>query len=401
MLFANKNDDKNEVQVKFNSIKLVSFFTLFLLPFHAYSNQSYGSMTLTLIGTVDLAKNPDPNTPQYVRGILTGKTLINSHEPIYDECDNNLGEWSQVESLVGITGNEFYCYRGIDIFKQVPNSNSKYGLPLTDDKGNINIYVTPTLKYEVRANGSYLNSSYSGTFFSRNNNGLISNYSSMNACFYPQNQETSAGGHKSIEVYNNDRYPVYVTEKLSPGYLSYKGAPIYIVTQGYSSGANANLRVNVRANLKIVRVCQISSVSNNNISVVMNRENEVIQESSLTYSCTGDGHPVFISAVVTEGKVNDSEPTKLVLNKQNGSANDPAPWVLGKPFVNGASPSLSCKDAGSQDLLNFNNQELQLPVIAKYNQMENLGIKWAICSDDTVQPGKYRGKAVVTVYTKV
>ncbi|MDY3696276.1 MAG: hypothetical protein SO066_16540 [Proteus mirabilis] len=387
--------------MKFNSIKFVSFLALFLLPFHSYSNKSYGTMTLTLIGVVDLAKNPDPNTPQYVRGILTGNTLISYHEPIYDEYNNNLGEWSETESLVGITGNEFYCYQGMNIFQQVPKSNSKYGLPLTDDKGNINIYVTPTLKYEVRANGSYLNSSYSGTFFSRNNNGLISNYSSMNSCFYPQDQETSAGGHKSIEVYNNDRYPVYVTEKLSPGLLSYKGAPIYVVTQGYSSEANASLRINVRANLKIVRICQISSVSNNNISVVMNRENEVIQESSLTYSCTGDGHPVFVSAVVTEGKVNDSEPTKLVLNKQNGRVTDPAPWVLGKPFVNGASPALSCKDAGSQDLLKFNNQELQLPVIAKYNQMENLGIKWAICSDDTVQPGQYRGKAVVTLYTKV
>lgn len=74
---------------------------------------------------------------------------------------------------------------------------------------------------------------------------------------------------------------------------------------------------------------------------------------------------------------------------------------MGKTFLNGISPALTCQDTNSDGLIKFNGQEIALPLKATSDQLYHLGIKWAICSDDTVPAGNYRGKTVISIYTRM
>lgn len=113
---------------------------------------------------------------------------------------------------------------------------------------------------------------------------------------------------------------------------------------------------------------------------------------------------IFFSYFVNcgPGRPDPDDPSKLLLANDKGTFADNPPWVIGKPYLNGASPALSCSDAGKAGLMKFNNQEIELPsLIAKAGQIYNLGIKWAICSKNDVPAGNYKGKAVINIYTRL
>lgn len=355
-----------------------------------------GSMTLTLIGVVDLTKNPDPNTPQYVQGILTGSTSM-TVRPAYGEWAGGNSGWGPLAALVGLGSDDRFCYEGRDIFKDIPgNKQSQKGIVLNDIKDPTNmIYMTPTLNYQVTS--SALPKDYYGTFFAGNPNGM-SRYSDV--CLYPDDA-VEPGRGKVITVTNSSRYPIYVSKTLKPGIISYNGKPLYVVTQGRDIEASGSLQLNVVADLRVIRVCQVSNVTNNVIDVAIPRSNEIIRESNITFSCTGDGNPINISAIAVTGHPDPAEPSKLILDKVGGGTVKNPPWVLGKPFVNGISPDLSCQNVDSSKLLKFNNTDLELPLNAKPNNIENIGIKWAICAKDDTTPGQYTGKTYVTIYTKI
>lgn len=51
--------------------------------------------------------------------------------------------------------------------------------------------------------------------------------------------------------------------------------------------------------------------------------------------------------------------------------------------------------------MKFNNDDIEVGKNSTSNQTEKLNIKWAVCSNNNVIPGKYRARVEVAVYTKV
>lgn len=387
--------------MKIKHTLLISCFTTLLLhSTQSMSGQSYGTLTLGILGVVDLAKNPDPGVAHNLKGILRGANQI-YHSPVYAVSLPGADYiWGSGYSFVGISGSDGACSGGSSVFSRIPNT-SLTGIKLSHSSNDpsLDAFVIPQLLFNTTATGGGIyGEKYSGAFFS-NVDGLSKiSY----ACYYPPNTVARTGGSKTINITNNTSYPVYLSGGVQPGVYNYRGAPLYITTQGIDYEADAYIRLNITTDLKVVRVCQISNVVNKDISVVMNRNNEVFKESSLSFTCTGDNQQVYMAGVATEGYPDTTNPAKLMLNNiSDSSYRGDVPWVMGKPFMNGISPALSCNEGDSPELIKFNNAEIALPQIAKIGETYNLGIKWAICSKDSVSAGKYRGKALVTIYTKV
>lgn len=383
-----------------HTLLIFSLTALSLFSTQVMSADNRGTLTLALLGVVDLAKNPDPSVPHSLKGIITGTTRF-SKSPVYS---NSLGgantTWGSGFAYIGLSANYGACSSSSDVFSSIPKTNlTGVRLSHSSNDPSLDAFVIPQMLFTIEANGGGLyGTKFSGAFLSSvtdlSRNGV--------SCYYPSGTVVRNGGTKTINIYNNTTYPVYLSGGVQAGIYTYKGAPLYITTQGNVPDADAYVRVNITTDLKVIRVCQISNVVNKDISVVMNRNNEMFKESSLSFTCTGDNQQVYMSGIATEGYPDATNPAKLMLNNiSSSSSSGDVPWVMGKPFMNGISPALSCNEPNSPELIKFNNEEIVLPKIAKLGEMYNLGIKWAICSKDSVSAGKYRGKALVTIYTKV
>lgn len=390
---------------KLNVAYYLGLALLLIAPSITYAEDDdyYGEMYLNLVGVIDLAKNPDPSVPHNVKGYLTGITGF-THRPVYSDYGGGWETWSNSAALIGFSGREDSCSSSFTVFKRIPNT-SEIGLELTNSKNtNLKAYVIPRLRFTADVNGGGLIKKYTGTFFESHKKLTSWGY---HACFAPVGEDITNGGYKSIYVGNNNNYPVYILNSAESGVYRYSGAPLYLISNGADSAADAYIRVRVTSDLKVIRFCQMSNVVNANINVVMNRSNEIIKESSLNFTCSGaeqDNEQVYLSAMVSEGTLDPSNHSILKLENLDANADKRAevPWVIGRFALNSnASPALTCKDSKSNDLLKFDNTEVKLPLISKVGEVHRLAIKWAICSSDNVPAGNYRGKAVITVYTKI
>lgn len=383
-----------------HTLLISSLTALSLFSTQVMGSSDRGTLKLYLLGVVDLAKNPDPSVAHNVKGIITGTTSF-WQSPVYS---NNLAgadsTWGNGYAYIGLSAHYGACSSSSSVFSSIPKTNlTGVRLSHSSNDPSLDAYVIPQMLFTIEATGGGLyGTKFSGPFLS-NITGLSRNGAS---CYYPSGTVVRNGGTKTINIYNNTTYPVYLSGGVNAGIYTYKGAPLYITTQGSSSEADAYVSVNITTDLKVIRVCQISNVVNKDISVVMNRNNEMFKESSLSFTCTGDNQQVYMAGIATEGYPDATNPAKLMLNNiSSSSSSGDVPWVMGKPFMNGISPALSCNEGNSPELIKFNNAEIALPQIAKIGETYNLGIKWAICSKDSVSAGKYRGKALVTIYTKV
>lgn len=318
--------------------------------------------------------------------------------------DTKTNTWLSVITLTGLSGSNSSCSGGKTIFVTIPGTNKK-GLELVNSTNPaVKAYVIPALQYNTIMGASNTEGwVMSGFFFSPPtiSNGAAAS-DSLYTCFYPSGKSVPSTWYKQILIYDKVQYPIYFSRPVASGALKYTGAPLYITTEGLADAARGYLKVNVSTNVNIMSTCQISNVINNNIDVNMSITNEVITESSLTFNCTGDGqYPVYLSARVTEGNADSTNPTHLLLKNMASPSATKRPWVMGKTFLNGISPALTCQDTNSDGLIKFNGQEIALPLKATSDQLYHLGIKWAICSDDTVPAGNYRGKTVISIYTRM
>lgn len=371
-----------------------------LLPVTAINAKDFGTMDLSITGEVDLAKTPDPTTPHMLEGTLSG---ANTTELLDNAFSSSNSTWMNPFSVVGLSGSSTSCTSGSNIFESIPATNKK-GVMLTNTlKPNIKTYVIPKLKYvAVLGKNQEEGWSVTGLFFDKPNGVGAVSLNSSNTCISPGTRSIPSTWTKTIIIYPTIKYPVYFPRPVSSGMLSYTGKPLYITTEGLVKGAIGYWRINLTVNVNIKSTCQISNVSNNNININMGYTNEAITESSLTFNCTGDGqYPVYLSARVTEGNADSAEPTRLLLKNTSSSSGSKRPWVMGKTFIGDASPALTCKDTNTDGLIKFNGQETPLSINAVSGQLYRLGIKWAICSDDTVPAGNYRGKTVISIYTKM
>lgn len=360
---------------------------------------NFGTMNLTLNGEVDLAKTPNPATAHYLEGTLTGTTSMTLTTAYNTKNDT----WLSIFTLTGLSGNNSSCSGGRNIFGAIPGTNKK-GLELVNSTNPaVKAYVIPTLQYTTIIGKDHSEGwTMSGLFFSPPTGSGAASSDNSYTCFYPSGKSVPPTWSKQMMIYDKVQYPIYFSRPVASGALKYTGAPLYITTEGAIEAARGYLKVNVSTNVNIMSTCQISNVTNNNIDVNMSLTNEVITESSLTFNCTGDGqYPVYLSARVTEGTADSTNPTRLLLKNIASSSVTKRPWVMGKTFLNGISPALTCQDTNSDGLIKFNGQETALPLKATSDQLYHLGIKWAICSDDTVPAGNYRGKTVISIYTRM
>ncbi|WP_413483008.1 hypothetical protein [Morganella psychrotolerans] len=360
---------------------------------------NFGTMNLTLNGEVDLAKTPNPATAHYLEGTLTGTTSMTLTTAYNTKNDT----WLSIFTLTGLSGNNSSCSGGRNIFGVIPGTNKK-GLELVNSTNPaVKAYVIPALQYTTIIGKDHSEGwTMSGLFFSPPTGSGAASSDNSYTCFYPSGKSVPSTWHKQMMIYDKVQYPIYFSRPVASGALRYTGAPLYITTEGAVGAARGYLKVNVSTNVNIMSTCQISNVTNNNIDVNMSLTNEVITESSLTFNCTGDGqYPVYLSARVTEGTADSTNPTRLLLKNTASPLVTKRPWVMGKTFLNGISPALTCQDTNSDGLIKFNGQETALPLKATSDQLYHLGIKWAICSDDTVPAGNYRGKTVISIYTRM
>lgn len=371
-----------------------------LSPTVATSATNFGTMALKLSGTIDLAKSPNAATPVYLPGTLTGT----SYMTLPTAFNTTTTLWLNVVSVVGISSSNSSCLSGGDVFKRIPGTNIN-GLTLTTAANpDAKVFVIPAFDYTAIVNSDMSNGwATGGTFFTPPRANGAASIDGLNACIYPGNLTVSSEWQKQVGITNASSYAVYIPRPVAPGLVHYTGTPLYITSEGIVEAARGYLRVNITADINIMATCQISNIVGNSIDATMGFSNEVIKESSLTFSCTGGTgqQQVYLSARVTEGTADTANPKRLLLRNTASSSVTNRPWVIGKTFIDGASPALTCNDTDADDLIKFNNQEMALPLKADLNHLYQLGIKWAICSNDTVPAGNYRGKTVVSIYTKM
>lgn len=382
----------------FYSIALAG--VLFSVPGQAAFTR-YPPTTINLSGTVDIVKNPSATVPHYVPGTMTGTTTMRG-TPIY--ADGAQSGWYPGEpwpyagsAIVSVTYNSVGC--DSRSFTNVPGTSIETLMLENTSDRNQKIYFGPAIGYHITFSAWWFDDSpsYSGILGTK----VPGMYAESDYCFVPNGLIVHGGGTKYLTLIPQATYPVYVPKAVTAGRYTYNGAAMYIRFGGlsYSSGSLAPLYIN--SDIKVIRVCQISNVVNSNFDVVMGKDNQVLKESSFSFTCTGDRQQMYISAIATEGQADSADPAKLLLNPVSEGSTTDRPWVIGKAYVNTSGPVLTCKDTGSAGLIPFNNSDLQLPLKAKADETYNTTIKWAICANDKTKPGSYRGKTQVSVFTKL
>ncbi|SUC25542.1 Uncharacterised protein [Providencia rustigianii] len=210
---------------------------------------------------------------------------------------------------------------------------------------------------------------------------------------------------KFITFNTSSRFELYTNFQLVPGRFRLQKR-VSVITQGprvSPNGANSSERIEFITNIRVVRICKIKNVTQSTFDIVMGRSNQETRESRFQYTCTADNKPIYITAISREGRVDTSNPRKLWFNKVDGTEinNAKAPWLLALPYKDGDDSTLLCSNDTNTKLLKFNNEDQEIGKNSVANQQESLNIKWAICANNNVDPGKYRARVEVAVYTKI
>ncbi|MFW0929249.1 MAG: hypothetical protein WBO26_10845 [Providencia rettgeri] len=386
-------------------LKGIPLLLSILMPNIAQSGITLPPISLVLQGLIDLDEPKGVNQPYLVEGRLTGGTTI-TRSPIYASYAQQT--WTKDYSLLSISTSSTRCAGNIG--ERIVNTN-RYGFPLVHSRDSgLKAWIIPSIRYHIAltgagagSGGKHLKTSYSGKLFTTEHDGLVDleSWYNQNTCLIPGTDiATTGGGTKVINLYADGKFELYTNKTISPGRLSYTGNKLYIVTHGNSTDVDATAPLNFVTDLNIVRICKISQVVNDNINVTIGRDNQVIEESSFQYTCTGENKDLAMSAVVKEGTLK-SDPTKLFFDTLEGKPASSPPWLMGMPYREGDDSTFSCKDENKKGMINFNNQPVDFSFKSISNIAQTMRIKWAICSNDNVTPGKYRARVELAVYTKV
>lgn len=387
--------------MKMRNLMMASLTSVLMTSsFNVLAGTDRGPMTLKLTGVIDM--NINPTQVQHINGTLTGKTSFTA-SPVY--ADSPKSPWNSAYALISLSQSQTKC-DGTFVSK-IPGQTDKYGLKLTHSSNpNTAVYVTPQFNFNVNISykGSNLKSAYSGQFF-HDSTDLVDVISpSMKVCFVPSNYASltvASGGSKAVSVTVPNLFPIYIDNNLTPGKLEYKGTSFYVGSFGGDYSGDNYAQVNVIADVTVKRSCAVTGVSNQQINENMTFTNEVIKDSVFTLSCGGTGNPVNMSAVIKEGSLDPSNVNKLVLAPINGTVSNKKPWVIGLPYKQTSTPNLKCADENNNNLLKFNNTDIELSgTNMGNNQPDIFGIKWALCKPEGTKAGEYRGKVDVNIFVR-
>lgn len=362
-----------------------------------------GTATLKLHGVVDLTSSD--RIAQEVQGTLIGDTVLNV-EPIYDNSNRNY--WLEITPLLGISNSQSQC--DLSGFARVPYMiASVYGAPLVNNEGGVNAYVVPQLDYDLIISNfsNRLEPAYHGTFFTRDNSPKLNHIPKpgvTGACFYPSDSYVSVpkGGNKNLTLSVSRPQLLYVDSNLPSGKMQYSNkVPLYFMTSGNINAARSAIRLNIDADITILRYCEVSNVTNNQIKHAFLDEMQSLHKSSLTIICNGSKQDsVRMVAKAKDTDFDASNPKKLLLKPVDIAVkSDALPWVIGSIYEAGKSVSLSCNDSTNSQLMSFNGEEVDLGV--KNTQKAMLfDISWALCRTPEVPSGEYQGKADLEFFIK-
>ncbi|WP_368872186.1 hypothetical protein [Proteus terrae] len=387
--------------MKMRNLMMASLTSVLMTSsFNVLAGTDRGAMTLSLTGVIDM--NISPTQVQYINGTLIGNSSFPG-SPVYDNSSNS--SWDTKYAIISLSQSKTRC--DSTFVSKIPGQTNKYGLKLTHSNNTSTaVYVTPQFNFNVSLSNfsSNYQSAYSGQFFQVNSSLVDKESSSINVCFVPHNYATTTvpgGGSKVVSVTTPSSFPVYIDANLTPGKLTYKGTPFYVGSFGRSASGDFFSQVNVIADVTVKRSCAVTGVSNQQINENMTFTNEVIKDSVFTLSCGGTGNPVNMSAVIKEGSLDPSNVNKLVLAPINGTVSNKKPWVIGLPYKQTSIPNLKCADENNNNLLKFNNTDIELSgTNMGNNQPDIFGIKWALCKPDGTKAGEYRGKVDVNIFVR-
>ena len=385
--------------MKIRTLMIMPLISLLATPiFNTMAGTSKGSMTLTLTGEIDM--NINPAQAQQVNASLSGTTNFTG-TPIYSTDASS--SWADYYAIISLSQSQTRCNG--NFVEKIPNQNA-YGLLLTHSSNtNTKVYVTPKFNFNVvlsSFSSSYANN-YAGSFFQSNSGVKDTQTPNQYVCFVPSNTSLAvpAGGTKNITITTPSTLPLYIDENLTPGKLSYQGTVFYVGSFGKQAAGDFYTRVSVTADILVKRSCTVTGLTNQQINENMTETNEVIRDSQFTLSCGGLGNPVNMSAVIKEGTIDSTNPNKLVLAPINGTVSDKKPWVMGLPYIQTATPNLTCADENNNKLLKFNGAIVQMEgTNMGNNKPDQFGIKWALCKPDNTKAGEYRGKVDVNIFVR-
>ncbi|ELX8379862.1 hypothetical protein AB7Y49_12090 [Providencia vermicola] len=380
------------------------------------SGQVHAEMNIILDGLLDLDIPKAPSDPYLVEARLTGRTYL-STQGTY----GNHGFWDQEWALVGLTSSGTYCQKENSGFVvSIPGTNKKgfaldFYLPDGTKPSGAEAWIIPTINYNVSILGSdeefnsqwrNLERNYTGTFF-RPTPGLVDTYTRANICMYPSRayQQAYDTTRKYITFNISEKFELYTNFPMRPGRFQLQKV-VYVRTDGprlTPHGAKDSERLQFETNIRVVRICKIKNVTQSTFDIVMGRNNQETRESRFQYTCTADNKPIYITAIPREGRVDSNNPRKLWFNKVDGTEldNSKSPWLLALPYKDGDDSTLLCSNETNTKLMKFNNSDQAVGQNSVSNKDESLNIKWAICANDNVDPGKYRARVEVAVYTKI
>ncbi|MEX9870057.1 hypothetical protein AB7W75_11370, partial [Providencia huaxiensis] len=301
-------------------------------------------------------------------------------------------------------GSKFNCQYGVIFTLPVTHA-----APLVNQEGGINAYVIPQLDYDLVISqfGNRLEPAYHGTFFTADNSDKLSNIplpGVSDACLYPRDsfKQVPKGGHKSLTLSVSRPQLLYVDSDLPSGKMQYSNqTPLYFITSGHSTAARSAIRLNIDADITILRYCEVSNVTNSQIKHSFLDEMQSLHKSSLTVTCNGSKQDsIRMIAKAKDTDYDASNPKKLLLKPVDTTTkSDALPWVIGRIYEAGKSVTLSCNDSTHSQLMSFNGEEVDLGV--KNTQKSMLfDISWALCRTPEVESGEYQGKADLEFFIK-
>lgn len=362
-----------------------------------------GSMDLHLSGIIDMTVAT--REEHEVKGVLSGNTSF-TRNAIYSV--NKASSWSSTIPFVGISNTQNGCNSNGFVTRPDGAGLSRV-IPLTNTSGLLGqAYVLPKLRYEIITdrNDKVIKPYYQGVFFESPGNDLssIASYAT-NSCFMPAKAylDIEKGGTKTIKISSPNMHTVYVDKNFAPGAYSYiSSLPLYVTSGGWTAEAIGTLRLNISADLTVLRYCEVSNITNARIEHAFINEMESIHNSSLTVQCNGSRQDTLrVVALAKETTYDAQEPTKLLLQPvAQDTKSKVFPWVLGHIYKVGNSSTLSCKDVGNEKLIHFDGREMDLGINVEPNKPMLVNIKWALCRTPEVEPGSYRGKTELSFFVK-
>ncbi|EQB4332876.1 hypothetical protein ACYJ2D_002940 [Providencia stuartii] len=395
---------------------------------HAEGPMQAGQMIVQLYGMIDLDDEVPVGTPHLLDARMMGATSITMGPPnygIYTQYpeaaphyyDSRLKDrkWDTDFAIVGISSYSGRC-RAEDFNPAehtVLGQGKKFAYKMRhSNDSNLFAWVVPSFKVDINLDlpkGTQgLHTSYSG-FLGEPIANLITvdpkNTSGLNLCYIPPGYITiDYGGTKHVQFSIAKPLEVYLNGKAVPGDFTMNNSTYRLVSLGGHKGFKADGEIKVRfvTNVKIARVCRISAASGTVFHETFGRADSIPLESRLTFNCSGQGNPLYMSAIPKMGEAKGDNLTKLELEQiDSGEKSTVKPWVIGAPYFDGGNiPALSCDATNQSNLIKFDNSDIPLNKNAQAEN-DNLNIRWLMCKNRDVKPGKYKGRVELLVYTKV